>query len=212
MRTSEATDIIDAEITKAQKTMPNPDLDGLNPAFRSKYTTLANGLGVAKEHLSAHGISVYQATRVEGDILMLDTRLACKGQWIEAEYPVCRFPAKPQELGSALTYARRYSLFSLVGIAGEEDDDGNAANATPTPAPKRTPAKPDNKVSAELSAVAKDAAIMAIGMAQTLEILQSWGVDNKAEMDKMQDGDLAAVRAAFKKRHEELKAQQKEAA
>lgn len=205
MKTSESTDIIDAEITKAQKTMPNPDLDGVNPAYRSKYTTLANGLGVAKEHLSAHGISVYQATRVEGDVLMLDTRLACKGQWIEAEYPVCRFPAKPQELGSALTYARRYSLFSLVGIAGEEDDDGNAANATPTQAPKRTPAKPDNKVSPELSASARAVAIEAIGMAQTLEILQSWGVDAKAEMDRMQPDDLAAVRAAFKRRHDDLK-------
>lgn len=208
MRTSEHTEIIDGNITKAQEEMPHGELDGVNPMFKSKYLKLSTGLTLAKKYLSKHGVSVYQATRVEGDVLMLDTRLSCKGQWIEAEYPVCRFPAKPQELGSALTYARRYSLFSLVGIAGEEDDDGNAANATATPAPKRNA----HKVDAGTSAVAKDAAIMAISMAQSLEILQSWGVDHKAEMEKMTDADVAEVRKAFKAKHDELKAQQKEAA
>lgn len=191
MRTSEQTDIIDGNMGKAQETMPMPDLDGLNPAFRSKYTTLANGLGVAKAHLSKHGISVYQATRIEGDILMLDTRLSCKGQWIEAEYPVCRFPAKPQELGSALTYARRYSLFSLVGIAGEEDDDGNAANATPTPAPKRE-TKPSKDYSEE-----RDLAIKVLQMCADIEALDSWGVDNGPQINRMPAAEQKAVREAF---------------
>ncbi len=208
MRTSEQTDIIDGNMTKSQETMPNLDLDGLNPAYKSRFSTLPNGLTVIKAHLSKNGISVYQATRVEGDILMLDTRLACKGQWIEAEYPVCRFPAKPQELGSALTYARRYSLFSLVGIAGEEDDDGNAANATATPAPKRN----GHKVSPETSAVAKEAALMAISMAKSVEILESWAIVYRVEMDRMAEADVAEVRKAYKAKHTELKAKQKEAA
>lgn len=208
MRTSENTDIIDAALAKAQETMPMPDLDGVNPAYKSKYTTLANGLTVAKQHLSKHGIGVYQPTRVEGDILMLDTRLACKGQWIEAEYPVCRFPARPQELGSALTYARRYSLFSLVGIAGDEDDDGNAANATPTQAPKRN----SHKAPPEHSAQDKQVALTAISMAQDVIALEKWAVDNKPEMDRLQEKDLIEVRKAFKAKHDELKKQQKDAA
>lgn len=191
MRTSEQTDIIDANMGKAQETMPNPDLDGVNPQFKSKFTTLPNGLGVAKQHLSKHGISVYQATRIEGDILMLDTRLACKGQWIEAEYPVCRFPAKPQELGSALTYARRYSLFSLVGIAGEQDDDGNAANATPTEAPKRE-TKPSKDYSEE-----RDLAIKVLQMCADIEALDSWGVDNGPQINRMPAAEQKAVREAF---------------
>jgi ERF superfamily len=211
MRTSEHTDIIDDATSKAQAELENPTKDASNPHYRSRYATLDGGLNIVRPCLSKHGISVYQSTRVEDGVLMLDTRLACKGQWVEAEYPVCTFPAKPQELGSALTYARRYSLFSLVGIAGEEDDDGNAANATATQAPKRA-AKPDNKVSPELSAEAKGVAIKAIEMAQTLEILQSWGVDNKAEMERMTASDLAEVRAAFKAKHDELKNAQKEAA
>ena len=208
MRTSEATDIIDAALAKAQAEIENPTKDATNPHFRSKYATLDAGLNIVRTCLSKHGISVTQPTRVEDGILMLETRIACQGQWIASEYPVCAFPVKQQEMGSALTYSRRYSLFSLVGIAGEEDDDANAAT-TATPAPKRAPSSVEtkNKVSAELSAVAKDAAIMAIGMAQTLEILQSWGVDNKPEMDRMQPDDLAAVRAAFKAKHDELKQQ-----
>lgn len=204
MRTSEQTEILDAALAKAQAEIENPTKDATNPHFRSKYATLDSGLNIVRACLSKHGISVTQPTRVEDGILMLETRLACQGQWIASEYPVCAFPVKQQEMGSALTYSRRYSLFSLVGIAGEEDDDANAATSA-TPAPKRAPAKPDNKVSPELSASAKAVAIEAIGMAQTLEILQSWGVDAKAEMDRMQPDDLAAVRAAFKRRHDELK-------
>lgn len=207
MRTSEQTEILDAALAKAQAEIENPTKDATNPHFRSKYATLDAGLNIVRACLSKHGISVTQPTRVEDGILMLETRLACQGQWIASEYPVCPFPIKQQEMGSALTYSRRYSLFSLVGIAGEEDDDGNAATSS-TPAPKRA----SHKVDAATSAVAKDAAIMAISMAQTLEILQSWGVDHKGEMDKMSDADVAEVRKAFKAKHDELKQQQKEAA
>ena len=65
------------------------------------------------------------------DTLMLHTALChSSGQWIISAWPVVKLPAAPQIIGSALTYARRYTLFALVGIAGEgDDDDGNAASA-----------------------------------------------------------------------------------
>lgn len=210
MRTSETTEILDAALAKAQAEIENPTKDATNPHFRSKYATLDAGLNIVRACLSKHGISVTQPTRVEDGILMLETRLACQGQWIASEYPVCAFPVKQQEMGSALTYSRRYSLFSLVGIAGEEDDDANAAT-TATPAPKRAPAKPDNKVSAELSSKARAVAISALQMCADIEALDSWAVDNKDQLNRMQDADVMAVRAAFKT-HKENITSKKEAA
>jgi hypothetical protein len=113
---------------------------------------------------------------------MLDTRLAHKsGQWIEAEYPVCAFPAKQQEMGSALTYSRRYSLFSLVGIAGEEDDDGNAA-VTATQAPKRE--KP-----AELSAIQSsevlEALLATLHKCVSNTALLEWADENRSKTENL---------------------------
>jgi hypothetical protein len=112
--------------------------------------------------------------------------------------------------GSAASYVEKYFLRQLFKIpTGETADEIDAQAPTPVPSSKKAAS---NKVSPELSASAKAVAIAAIDMAQTLEILQSWGVDNKEEMAKIQDADLAEVRKAFKKKHDELKSQQKEAA
>lgn len=138
MKTSETTGKISADLAKAQSVLKNPGKDAVNPHFRNSYATLDAGLNICREALSKHQIALIQATRIEGDILILETRLThSSGEWLEAEYPVCRFPAKPQEMGSAMTYAKRYALFSFVGIAGEDDDDGNAANNTTVSAPAR---------------------------------------------------------------------------
>lgn len=138
MKTSETTGKISADLAKAQSVLKNPGKDAVNPHFRNSYATLDAGLNICREALSKHQIALIQATRIEGDILILETRLShSSGEWLEAEYPVCRFPAKPQEMGSAMTYAKRYALFSFVGIAGEDDDDGNAANTTMVSAPVR---------------------------------------------------------------------------
>jgi hypothetical protein len=137
MRTSEQIDQIATALAKAQGAIQNPAKDSENPHFKSKYADLSGGLNVVRPILSQNGIAVVQMTRMDGDLMMLDTRLAhSSGQWIESDYPVCRFPAKQQEVGSALTYARRYSLFAAAGIAGE-DDDGNEASKSETPAPPR---------------------------------------------------------------------------
>jgi hypothetical protein len=137
MHTSEQIDQIATALAKAQGEMQNPAKDSKNPHFKSKYADLSAGLNAVRPILSKNGIAVVQMTRMDGEVMMLDTRLAhSSGQWIESAYPVCRFPAKQQEAGSALTYSRRYSLFAMVGIAGE-DDDGNEASETDTPAPPR---------------------------------------------------------------------------
>lgn len=137
IRTSEQTNEISAALAKAQGVINNPGKGAVNSHFNSSYADLSDGINAIREGLSANGLAYVQAPRVEGDVLMLDTRLTHSGgQWMECEYPVCKFPAQPQVMGSAMTYARRYSLFSLVGIAGD-DDDGNAANKAEIPAPKK---------------------------------------------------------------------------
>jgi len=137
MKTSEAIDQISTALASAQAEITNPVKDAENPHFKSSYADLAGGLSVARPVLAKHGIAIIQATTMDGDVMMLETRLAHKsGQWVATDYPVCRFPSPQQQIGSALTYARRYSLFSLVGIAGE-DDDGNEASKTQTPAPPK---------------------------------------------------------------------------
>lgn len=131
MRTSETIGKISADLAKAQSVLKNPGKDAVNPHFRNSYATLDAGLNICREALSKHGIALIQATRIAGDILILVTRLThSSGEWLEGEYPVCKFPIKPQEMGSCMSYAKRYALFSFVGIAGEDDDDGNAANNT----------------------------------------------------------------------------------
>lgn len=129
-QSSDRIDAISAALAKAQGQMANPTKGAVNPHFKSQYADLSAGLNAVRAALSANSIAIVQTTRMESEVLMLDTMLAhASGQWIASQWPVVKLPAAPQVIGSALTYARRYTLFALVGIAGEgEDDDGNAAS------------------------------------------------------------------------------------
>jgi hypothetical protein len=151
MQTSEQINELAAALAKAQGEIQNPEKTQTNPHFKSKYADLAGGLDTIRPTLARHGLSVVQMTRADGDMVFLHSRLLhASGQWMEATYPVCRM-GKHQEMGSALTYARRYALFALVGVAGDEDDDGNAA-ATARGRPVTAvsvPAKPANAIKKE---------------------------------------------------------------
>lgn len=127
---SERIDAVSAALAKAQGQIENPSKSALNPHFKSQYADLSAGLNAIRAALSANNLAVVQTTRMRDDMLMLHTMLAHgSGQWIASEWPVVKLPSPPQAIGSALTYARRYTLFALVGIAGEDDDDdGNAAS------------------------------------------------------------------------------------
>ena len=197
MRTSEQTEKIDAALAKAQAELENPTKDATNPHFRSKYATLDAGLNIVRSVLSKHGISVTQPTGFEDGVLMLYTRLACGGQWIQAEYPVSQFPVKQQELGSCLTYSRRYSLFSLVGIAGEEDDDANAVTS-PTPAPKRV-AKTETVeiLSVTDSARERDTLLSSLTMCTTQEEMLTWAQNTSALRNRLHTADREALKAAY---------------
>jgi hypothetical protein len=93
-----------------------------------RYAPLSSGLDIVRKSLGKHEIATIQATAIDKDarLLRLTTVLAhSSGEWISSEWPVCQITdiASAQRMGAALTYARRYALFTLVGIAGEDDLD-----------------------------------------------------------------------------------------
>ena len=93
-----------------------------------RYASLASGLDIVRKTLGQHEIATVQTTAVDQavGIVNLTTVLAhASGEWIASDWPVCPVSetATPHRMGAALTYARRYALFTLVGIAGEDDLD-----------------------------------------------------------------------------------------
>lgn len=139
MNTSEQCNDLYKALSIAQGEIQNPSKDAINPHFKSHYADLSGGINAIRAALANNGLSIVQITSMRDDVLMLTTRVChSSGQWLEGEYPVCKFPSAPQIAGSAMTYARRYALFAIVGIAGE-DDDGETANQSITPAATKKP-------------------------------------------------------------------------
>lgn len=95
--------------------------------YNFKYADIADILEHALPVLSRHGLSVTQPTEIRDGTIVLKTVLHFDTQQIASEYPVCRIDNSHQSMGSALTYARRYALTSLIGIAPQEDTDGEGA-------------------------------------------------------------------------------------
>jgi ERF superfamily len=113
-----------------------------------RYAPLSNGLDIVRKTLGKHEIAAVQATAIDhaAGIIRVTTRLChSSGEWIASDWQVCPLSdmASPKRMGAALTYARRYALFALVGIAGEDDLDAPDLNA-PEPAQPDTKTPPSN--------------------------------------------------------------------
>ncbi|CAB4131208.1 Essential recombination function protein [uncultured Caudovirales phage] len=116
-----------------------------NEHFKSRYADLAGYLDAIRDGLAAFGLELIQATRMAGDDgLILDTTLfdIDSGEYIGCEYPLRPEKPTPQGLGSAITYARRYSIAALLNLA-QEDDDGHQASQ-----PRREERKPEQRPAA----------------------------------------------------------------
>ena len=136
-RSSESIAALAAALAKAQMALTNPEksLTGTVPSNRYdepgrtfRYAPLSSGLDIVRKALGEQGIATLQTTTIDQDIqsVSLTTVLAhASGEWIASDWPVCTLSdmAAPRRMGAALTYARRYALFTLVGIAGEDDLD-----------------------------------------------------------------------------------------
>lgn len=131
MTTSEQINDIAAALAKAQGEMKNAALNKVNPHFKSKYADLAGIRDAVVPVLSKHGIAVVQTLGFLDGYTgqTVTTRLIhTSGQWIESACGCGHSVKNMQEMGSAITYARRYSLSAICGIAADEDDDANAAS------------------------------------------------------------------------------------
>ena len=136
-RSSESIGAIASALAKAQSELTNPE-KSLVATIRSpfpkerdrtfRYASLASGLDIVRKALGRHEIATVQTTAIDKDagVISLTTVLAhSSGEWLSSDWPVCPVAdcTAPHKIGAALTYARRYALFTLVGIAGEDDLD-----------------------------------------------------------------------------------------
>jgi hypothetical protein len=158
-RSSETIGTIAAALAKAQAQLVNPEKslvatirsDGPRAAEQTfRYAPLSSGLDIVRKTLSQHEIATVQSTSIDetAGIVRLGTVLAhASGEWIASDWPVCAITetAAPHRMGAELTYARRYALFTLVGIAGEDDLDAPDLVAPTTPASKPEAPSPNKK-------------------------------------------------------------------
>src|ERR1700757_2464934 len=136
-RSSNNVGALAAALAKAQAEIANPE-KSLTATIQSpfpregqrtfRYAPLSSGLDIVRKCLGQHEIATVQATAIEpeaGLIRLTTTLVHASGEWVSSDWPVCSVneTAAPHRLGAALTYARRYALFTLVGIAGEDDLD-----------------------------------------------------------------------------------------
>ena len=146
-RSSELIGAIAAALAKAQAEITNPE-KSLTATIRSpfsrvgdqtfRYAPLSTGLDIVRKALGRHEIATVQTTAIDNEVglIRLTTILAhASGEWMSSDWPVCPVSetAAPHRMGAALTYARRYALFTLVGIAGEDDLDAPDLMAPTTP-------------------------------------------------------------------------------
>jgi len=138
-RSSETIAALASALAKAQAELINPE-KSLTATIRTgrpgdgersfRYAPLSSGLDIVRKTLGQHEIATLQTTAIDqaAGMVNLTTTLAhASGEWIASDWPVCPIAetANPQRMGAALTYARRYALFTLVGIAGEDDLDAH---------------------------------------------------------------------------------------
>ena len=211
MKTSESIELLAGALASAQSELTNPPKNKTNPHFKSSYVDLADGLDVVRKALSKHKIAFIQGTTVSAEgVILMNTRLMhASGQWIESEYPVSGF-SKPQEMGSAMTYARRYSLFAMIGVAGEDDDDGNAAQAAPEASQPATAKKGAGRPTKQMEVGLKPddsekvykVFLSGMEMAESVEELVQFAKDNQEEIGKL----LPAHRQKLQDAYKDLKA------
>ena len=204
-------------LAKAQAELSNPEktLTGTIPCKHGdrvfRYASLASGLDIVRKCLGQHEIAIMQTTAVEQGQITLTTLLVhASGEWVSSLWPVC--PAgepSAQVKGAALTYARRYALFTLVGIAGEDDLDAPELpfEPQPKPSPERSrpgPGKPSTVHSPRKavldpgkSAELRDRLLQEIATFETDDALAVWAYRSLPLKNALTKDDAKAVEAAY---------------
>lgn len=198
--TSPGTAALDAQLAKAQGAFKAAIKDKVNPHFRSKYADLASVWEACREALSANGVSVTQWPIHSDDGRMhLITRLAAGGEWMKAHFSIPVSKQDAHGYGSAITYLKRFALAAALGIASDDDDDGNAAVAKGATATdpiqaareeieaERGPSQ--NQYRADRAAKAAkwtDAALATVGKLPTEKAIGDWWDANESALTKLE--------------------------
>lgn len=154
MNQSESIGKLAEALAKAQSQIKGASKDAINPHFRSNYSTLSSILDACREPLTNNGLAVSQVFKTsERFTVLVETKLVhTSNEWITSELGFVLQQTTPQAIGSAISYARRYALAAICGVASIDEDD-DAENATrpatpkhsPTPKPFNKDAKPSNR-------------------------------------------------------------------
>jgi hypothetical protein len=128
---SEKVDLLATALVKAQSEMPAVGMNATNKFLGNRYADLAEMIRVASPVLAKNGLSIsQQPVSVDGQVGVTTTLLHASGQWIEDTISLPLGDEKGKSLaqvaGSIITYLRRYSYGAIVGLATDEDTDGNA--------------------------------------------------------------------------------------
>jgi ERF superfamily len=230
-RSSESVAALASALAKAQAALINPE-KSLTATIRTgrpgegersfRYAPLSSGLDIVRKTL----IATLQTTAIDetAGMVNLTTTLAhASGEWIASDWPVCPIAetANPQRMGAALTYARRYALFTLVGIAGEDDLDVSAVERPFKPMddqsrmPARTPgdgharggsAKLERPVilDPEQSAALREKLLTQLGNITSADLAAAWALEALTAKNSLTATDAKLVEDAFERRLSEL--------
>ena len=179
-------------------------------AFKNPYASLANTLEAVVKLYAENGLVFSQLPFHEEDLISLRTRITCAatGEFEESVLPVGKFPFQDsQKLGSALSYARRFSLQCCALVAPDEtlEDDGEAVKGIPIPAPPKKPEPVIEPMTEEQSTEARKKFMAQLAKITTRAQLKAWTKDTKAERDRMTVADIAAVRTEYNNIDADLK-------
>jgi hypothetical protein len=245
-RSSETVAALASALAKAQAELINPE-KSLTATIRTgrpadgersfRYAPLSSGLDIVRKTLGQHEIATLQTTAIDqtAGLVNLTTTLAhASGEWIASDWPVCPIAetANPQRMGAALTYARRYALFTLVGIAGEDDVDApDFCDSPRSPMPSvdehllkpmdgqpRVPArKPGNgqprnsmhgerpaPLEPEPSAALREKLLTELKTITSADLAPIWAQETLGAKNRLAAVDAKAVEDAFEQRLSEL--------
>jgi hypothetical protein len=175
MKSSDQLNDLAAALAKAQGEMTHAEKGKRNPHFGNTYADIASIIEAIREPFSKYGLSYAQLpTYLEGKSVLATRMMHSSGQWIESHTPILASKADAQGFGSGLTYARRYALAAIAGIA-QDDDDGNAAmqknQQTQKPKPAAAPpAKPKTEARKNEAPVSQDQIKMLFAVAGSKDI------------------------------------------
>jgi hypothetical protein len=174
-------------LCRAQSQMQAAKFDKQNPHFKNKYASLASVIDAIRKPLADNGLSVVQMVQMD----RLITRLQhTSGQFLESAYPLPATPT-PQQFGSALTYARRYSLSAICCISADEDDDAEITRDKVLP--KKDSRDVYNKLQEELREQ------------ETFEELMAWGKMSEPRIAIMPEDWQDILKLQFEERRLEFK-------